>query len=50
MSKIESAVLGNASEDVEHEIVKEQPELSQLESHEVEMGEIEETFEENSMR
>ena len=55
MSKIESAVLGNCLEGVDHEIVEEKPDFSQVENHEdlsrAEMEEIDEqvwdAFEEN---
>merc|ERR1719341_2073859 len=46
MSKIESAVLGNCLEGVDHEIVEEKPDFSQVENHEdlsrAEMEEIDE--------
>ena len=49
MSKIESAELGNTSEGFKHEIVKEKPESSQVESHEdmskADMEETEGAFE-----
>merc|ERR1712029_1334783 len=55
MSKIESAVLGNAFEGFEHEVVEEKPDFSQVEDHKsmsrAEMEEIDEqvweAFEEN---
>ena len=55
MSKIESAVLGNAFEGFEHEVVEEKPDFTQVENHEslsrAEMEEIDENvweaFEDN---